>query len=308
MRDKKLSVIICTHNPRRDYLDRVLSALKVQTLECSEWELLIIDNASNVQVAEYLDISWHPAGRIVREEELGVGPARLRGVAEAQSRLVVFVDDDNVLEPDYLEKADAISDQYPFLGAWGAGKIVGEFETAPPSWLSPYRSHLALRTTSIDRWTNNVDDWPATPIGAGLCIRHNVAKRWREDANADPDRRQFGQKGAQLLRGEDIDIALSPRQFNLGWGVFTSLKITHLMPSNRMQLEYLCRLIEGSSLSQVVVNAKIGRSVPQFDRRVRRYYKLLRYFMGRNREHLLLYLAQQRGFTKGHSIIDSGFS
>ena len=38
------SVIICTHNPRSDYLRRVLDALKAQTLLREQWELLLIDN------------------------------------------------------------------------------------------------------------------------------------------------------------------------------------------------------------------------------------------------------------------------
>ena len=42
-----LSVIICTHNPRLDYLRRTFDALKLQTLDRDQWELLLIDNASD---------------------------------------------------------------------------------------------------------------------------------------------------------------------------------------------------------------------------------------------------------------------
>jgi len=37
-----VSVIICTHNPRPDYLQRVLDALKAQTLPKENWELLLM--------------------------------------------------------------------------------------------------------------------------------------------------------------------------------------------------------------------------------------------------------------------------
>jgi hypothetical protein len=40
----QLSVIICCHNPRIDYLLRVLKALSEQTLLKERWELLLIDN------------------------------------------------------------------------------------------------------------------------------------------------------------------------------------------------------------------------------------------------------------------------
>src|SRR5262245_33061845 len=79
----RTSVIICTHNPRVDYLTRTLTALRSQTLPVSEWELLVIDNASKEPVASRFDIGWHPNSRHIHEPTLGLTPARLRGIAEA---------------------------------------------------------------------------------------------------------------------------------------------------------------------------------------------------------------------------------
>ena len=98
-----ISVIICTHNPRPNYLRRVLDALRRQTLPMDQWEVLIIDNASRGRLtAATWDLSWHPRARIVREEEIGLSVARMRGMKEAAADILVFVDDDNVLDPDYL--------------------------------------------------------------------------------------------------------------------------------------------------------------------------------------------------------------
>jgi glycosyltransferase involved in cell wall biosynthesis len=36
------TIIICTHNPRRDYLQRTLESLKAQTLSRDRWEFLLI--------------------------------------------------------------------------------------------------------------------------------------------------------------------------------------------------------------------------------------------------------------------------
>ena len=94
----QLSVIICTHNPRQHFLLRVLSALERQSLPAIEWELIIVDNASARPIAEMFDISWHPLGRHVSEEKLGLTSARLRGIEEAKGEFLVFVDDDNVLD------------------------------------------------------------------------------------------------------------------------------------------------------------------------------------------------------------------
>ena len=92
------SVIICTHNPRSDYFARVLDALRNQTLLFNKWELLIVDNASRIPLSSTCDISWHPTARHILERELGVAYARRLGIQEASADLIVFDDDDNVLD------------------------------------------------------------------------------------------------------------------------------------------------------------------------------------------------------------------
>jgi glycosyltransferase involved in cell wall biosynthesis len=54
MQEVLISVITCTHNPRQDYLDKVLTALKAQTLSLDQWEYLLVDNASNQLLASKL--------------------------------------------------------------------------------------------------------------------------------------------------------------------------------------------------------------------------------------------------------------
>src|SRR5471032_3009345 len=141
----ELSVIICTHNPRLHYLARVLTALRGQTLPVEQWELVIIDNASQKPLTlANLDLSWHPHARVVREEELGTAAARVRGMREMVADAMVFVDDDNVLDPSYLAEALRIGREWPQLGVWG-GSIIPEFEVQPPDYLKEFLSLLALR-------------------------------------------------------------------------------------------------------------------------------------------------------------------
>src|SRR5690554_636680 len=117
----EISVVICTHNPRREFLTRVLEALKAQTLGIEYWELLIIDNRSTTPVSELLDISWHPNARCIREETLGSAHARIRGINESKAEYILFVDDDNCLAQDYLQIAKQAMDNNPMLGTLGSG-------------------------------------------------------------------------------------------------------------------------------------------------------------------------------------------
>src|SRR6516165_2680410 len=99
-----VSVILCTHNPRPDYLDRVLASLRGQTLPAEQWEFLLVDNASRQPLEEIWDISWHSRGRHIREVKLGLTHARLRGIEESSGELLIFVDDDNLLAKDFLQR------------------------------------------------------------------------------------------------------------------------------------------------------------------------------------------------------------
>ena len=130
-RDVDASVIICARNPRPHYLARVLDALRRQQLPYDQWELLLVDNASERPLAARSDISWHINGRHIRENELGLAAARRCGMKEALADLLIFVDDDNILAENYLSEALKIKQEWPTLGTWGSGTIVPEFECQP---------------------------------------------------------------------------------------------------------------------------------------------------------------------------------
>src|SRR5258705_5151124 len=87
-----LSVIICAHNPRLQYLQRVFDGLRSQTVELAQWELLLVDNASTVPLAESIDLTWHPSARHLREMTLGAAWSRLRGITEAGGEFFIFGD------------------------------------------------------------------------------------------------------------------------------------------------------------------------------------------------------------------------
>lgn len=288
-----LSVIICTHNPRIKYLEKVLRSLAAQTLALESWELLLIDNASDHILAPEIDLSWHPNGRHIREEQLGLTPARLRGIQEAQVEIIVFVDDDNVLDSDYLEITWQISKDFPFVGAWG-GQIRPEFEVPPPEWIKPYLGNLAIREFEQDKWSNLPDQHETTPCGAGLCIRKIVAQKYTQLVSQDPKRTDMGRKGKLLTACDDSDIAFTACDIGFGTGVFTSLKLTHLIPSSRLEENYLLRLVEGLAYSQILLDYFRGKQlVKQSWRESKIYLQYLRLRYGSRNSRF--WAAAQRG-------------
>lgn len=247
-----LSIIICTHNPNPLYLNRLLDALKSQTLPCEDWELLLIDNASDKSVAEQFDINWHPRGRHIREDELGLTPARLRGIRDSKGEILVFVDDDNILDVDFLEKVAEIANEWSILGAWG-GNIRPEFESIPEEWTKAFWVNLAIREFEQDYWSNNVDDWKSQPCGAGLCVRRSVAQRYLKETCYNQAKLLLGRKGNNLASCEDTDLVLTSLDFGLGFGVFQELRLTHIIPARRLEEDYLVELTKGIAISNCIM-------------------------------------------------------
>ena len=242
-----ISVVLCTHNPRQDYLSRTVDALRGQTLGCDQWELLIIDNGSTPPIAP--NLSWHPSGRLFREESIGLTYARICGIEHAYADLLIFVDDDNLLAPDYLARVLEIARKWTILGVWGA-QCWPDFERTPDDWA---REYWTPRDFTHDRWSNLPELSSAMPSGGGMCVRRCVAEAYVTQLKNDPARRMLDRAGNQLLSACDRDLSLTACDLGLGNGVFSALKLIHLIPARRLEEGYLLRLVEGMACSRLLL-------------------------------------------------------
>jgi glycosyltransferase involved in cell wall biosynthesis len=301
-----LSVIICTHNPHSEYLRRTLEGLRLQTLPMAEWEFVLVDNASRSQVADSVSLTWHPNGRHVREEVLGLTPARLRGIQETRGQLLVFVDDDSILDSSYLETAMRIGEAKPDLGCWGAGSIKPEYEKPPPEWLAAWDDALAIRRLDRDLWANIPGLNHSLPFGLGMCLRRTVAVQYANLCQKDNVRRSLDRSGESLASCGDTDIAMLACALGMGTASFTNLKITHLIPERRTTRQYMSRLIAGRAESAVVLSSlyEVGNdNLPIQRLRILKIKYLLlwiRYVTSGFPVRLRLGLAKIRGELDGH--------
>lgn len=235
----EFSVIICSYNPKMAYLSRVLDALKNQTLGYKNWELLIIDNNSKIPISNRVDISWHPNSKILLESKQGVAHARILGIKMAIAEYIVFVDDDNVLSINYLKKALHIINKNPDIGAFG-GSQKPEFEVDPSPELLKYTGKLALRNV-INNHIIESYDGSVQPYGAGVVIRKDVAQNYVKKASGN-ERALLGRVGKSLSSSEDTDIIYTSIDMGYKNGLFKDLELTHLIPKERVTLDYLERL------------------------------------------------------------------
>lgn len=108
-----LSVIICTYN-RADLLKQVLESLRGQTLQQSEFEIVLIDDGSSdktKQIAEPFQ-SCLPL-KYFYQRNSGLASAKNHGIFAARGRILLFLDDDDITMPALLEEHMKTHGAYP---------------------------------------------------------------------------------------------------------------------------------------------------------------------------------------------------
>lgn len=241
-----ISIVICTHNPSWDILRRCLAALSAQQNVPGQTELIVIDNASSPPVTLPTDFTLPPvidSVRIVVEQKLGLTPARHRGLQEARGEVVVFVDDDNFLDPHYIATVAEFFQQNPKAGAAG-GRCLGTFDNPPPPWFGMVEEYLAISDQGDQPMCVKDSPW-WTPVGAGLAVRRIPTLAVFERPFLLVDR-----QGKSLSSGGDTEMCcrLCLSGYEL-WYV-PGLKLRHFIPERRLEHAYLLRLVDGIGHSQ----------------------------------------------------------
>lgn len=107
-----LSVVIPVYNAL-PYLRKCVGSVCAAPIE--DMEVICVDDGSTDGSAALLDelAAANPRVRVVRRANGGVSAARNTGLAEARGEYVAFVDDDDVLEPDYLPQLLETAGKHP---------------------------------------------------------------------------------------------------------------------------------------------------------------------------------------------------
>jgi len=246
------SVIICTYNPRLDYLGRVLVNVGAQTLARDQWEVILVDNRSEPPVEGRLETATFRPDKVVREETAGLVAARSRGLSASCGKWLVFVDDDNVLKEDYLEELQRLIAAHPHVAMWLA-EIRPEFETQPPEEFRMYWPFLAIREVTRTQWSN-IPVKELLGCGAGMAVKREVMEKWTNEIKADPLRAHLGRKQDSLLAAEDTDIGYTACDMGLGVGESKGLQVTHLIPPRRLKPSYLRKIVYSVSYSHAFLD------------------------------------------------------
>jgi glucosyl-dolichyl phosphate glucuronosyltransferase len=195
-----ITVALCTHN-HADRLARTLADLPRIHPPSHPWELIVVDNGCTDNTATLLaDPAWRPAGveiRIVREDKLGLSNARNRALTEARGEYLLFMDDDETPDPNWLAAYEAAMVEYQPDALGGRIDVLFE-DGARPDWLQDeLLGFLGKLDHGPARWLTE----PGTPIfGGNFGFRLSV---FDKIGNFDS---RLGRMGTANIGGEDVEM------------------------------------------------------------------------------------------------------
>ena len=98
----KISVIIPAYNEEK-YIGRCIRSLLLQSIDNSEYEIIIIDDASHDKTLQIIDNYLDSIVFLKNKENLGLPASLNRGILKARGQFIVRVDADDYVHNDYLK-------------------------------------------------------------------------------------------------------------------------------------------------------------------------------------------------------------
>jgi glycosyltransferase involved in cell wall biosynthesis len=240
------TIAICTWN-RSDLLDKTL--VKMRELEVpagTNYEIVVVNNRCTDNTDEVLarHADFLPVRRIF-EEKQGQSHARNAAALAARGELIIWTDDDVLVDRRWLAEMLAAMRARPEYSFFG-GPIEPWFEHDPPQWLldtwPSINGAFAFRDLGAEPFEF---DLKRLPYGANYAVRTRVQREFLYNP-------RLGRVATGEVRGEETDvlhklIAAGHR----GWWVPTS-KVQHFIPAERLTLDYIRRFFHGIGQTEFI--------------------------------------------------------
>jgi glycosyltransferase involved in cell wall biosynthesis len=178
----------------------------------------------------------HPevAFRYVVEPEQGLSAARNKGIKEAKGEMIIYVDDDALVDSDYIRTYAEHFAAHPNTMAAG-GPIEPLYETQEPSWMSPYTKALL---TAWMNYGDKVREYPKGRYpGGGNAAYRKVVFDQVGLFNTD-----LGRKGTALLASEEKDIFDKMHALGMQVLYLPTPVLHHIIPQTKLEEDYFNRL------------------------------------------------------------------
>ena len=242
-----ISLVICTYN-RAELLDHCLLACASLQGEEGDFEVVVIDNrcTDHTQAVVASRMGQVPGLRVVREEKQGLSHARNRGIEEAQSDWIYFIDDDAKVAPDFIVHALAcIQEVSPQVFG---GTFAPWYHYGQPRWFKDHYASSDLRYP-----VRRVLPRGKFLTGCNFCVHRSVFERF---GRFDP---QLGMRGNVVGYGEETELQREIQAAGVEIWFDPALRMDHVVNPERLNVSW--QIASGWALGRDRVRAgKVPRN------------------------------------------------
>lgn len=242
---KSISVVIATHN-RVNYLEKAINSLNNQSLEKSDYEIIVVDNASSDRTREMIEerMLYSANLQYIYEAKRGTNFARNSGLYKALGKYIAFMDDDAIASPQWLERiVHAFETIVPTPGIVG-GKVSPIWETAKPSWIT----NKLLGALSIVDYAES-----PTFLENKFLFSVNIAfPRQLLEEHGGFDTR-LCRKGKNLVTNDEILIAKKIKQAGYKFFYDPTIHVEHIIPGSRLDPKWFIKRADAQGFSDAVM-------------------------------------------------------
>jgi glucosyl-dolichyl phosphate glucuronosyltransferase len=231
-----VTVAICTWN-RAPLLDKTLTQFRALKIPAGvEWELVVVNNNSTDETDAVIEkhCRFLPIRRLFQPEP-GKSHAANLAVASARGELILWTDDDVLVDPDWLAEYVQAAHQHPQATFFG-GTITPWFEVNPPRWIARHFVTLRYCFAAIDLGPALLDLGPKgiqeLPIGANMAMRTTVLRE-------NPFSTDLGPRENEPRNNEEIQLFNRLRSVgHQGLWVGTA-RVQHYIPAAKLTGQFI---------------------------------------------------------------------
>lgn len=241
------SILICTRNSNR-VISEVIGSIASQSRLDLINEVIIIDYISSdntIEIISKLAEKNNLKLKIKIIDSPGKSNALIAGLNISNSAYSVILDDDNILDDQFIKNASHILNLNKTIGCLGSFGIV-DHELMIPSWFEEYKSSFAIGLPQQGR----IKDWvwgAASIINMGAW--HNLkSKRFKFLLEVE----RIGHDIPVKIGGEDVELSLAIKKIGYEIDYSESLKFIHKFDTTRLNETYLISNNKGVAASVTI--------------------------------------------------------
>jgi glucosyl-dolichyl phosphate glucuronosyltransferase len=247
----KYSVVIPTYNRAGELRGTLASLARIRSADA--WELVVVDNNctdDTPAVVRAAAVTFPVPLKYVFEKVPGRCAAMNAGFGHAAADIIVTIDDDVRVAPDYL---DQVGRAFATLGCdYIGGRVHPMWRGERPSWLPAHRTRHWAVIALLDEGPEPFEWEAVLPIGANMAFTRRAFERtgpWNNDV---------GRKAGTLLGQEVREWCIRARNAGVRGCYAPDVFVQHVIHADRLNKRYFRRWFYWRGVSRAIMYQQHG--------------------------------------------------